>query len=237
MARLRTRAAAGAVAALACTAGAAWADSVTFNLSDHPNGLEAPPAYALRFDNLFTMLGGPAGVTTFSMDQFDDSVMVIEDNGRITISGTVHGGIDNGDGYGFGAGDYRLEFSYNDNVQQSGDGWIVGPSSQANGGSLTALGDNNGVAEGAMFVFGDKENDEGVSFEFFRDGYRLTEAQRAALNDPWVGRGWLMAPNVSGGVADFVFLGSPGANIIPLPNAALLGSAGLGIIAARRRRR
>jgi hypothetical protein len=238
MARLRTRGVSGTIVALLCAAGAASAEPVTFNLSDHPNGLEAPPAYALRFDNLFTMIGGPAGVTTFSMANFNDSVMVVDDSGRITITGTVFGGVDEGGDWGFGRGAYRLTFSYNENVQQSNGGFIVGPASEANGGSLVALGDNNGIAEGTMLVFGDLADDRGVSFEFLRDGFRLTEAQRAALNDPWVGRGWLQAPNVTpGGVADFVFLGVQGANVIPLPNAALLGGAGLGLLAARRRRR
>ena len=239
MTRLRTRGVSGTIVALLCAAGTAWADPVTYNLSDHPNGEEVPPTYALRFDNLFTMFGGPAGITTFSMANFNDSVMTVNDDGSVTISGTVYGGIDDGGEWGFGEGAYRLTFTYNENIQPQGDGFIVGPASAANGGSLTALGDNNGIDEGTVFVFTDKSNDAGVSFEFLRDGYRLTPEQRAALNDPFVGRGWLMAPNVlpGGEAADFVFIGQPGGNIIPLPSAGLLAGAGMGLIAVRRRRR
>lgn len=237
MSRRRTMGAPVAASALLCAAGAAWGDTV-FTINDHPGGREAPPTYALRFDNIFTMLGGPAGVTTFSMDRFADSMLVVRDNGRITITGTVYGGLDTGSGYGYGEGAYELTFTYNENVSQVGDGFVVGPASEANGGMLRALGDNHGVAQGTQFVFTDKANEEGISFAFLRDGFRLSDAQRAALNDPWVGRGWLMAPNVTeGGVTDFVFVGTPEGNVIPLPNAGLLGGAGLTLLAARRRRR
>jgi hypothetical protein len=225
MLQLQTRAGATA-AALLCAAGAALADRVTYSLGDHPSG---PEASALRFDNLFAMLGGSAGLTTFSTAPYNDTVMVVED-GLVTITGTVYGGLD--DGTGFGRGAYRLLFTYSEGVGADG---IVGPDSEANGGTLTALADNNGVAEGTMFVFADAGGGEGAGFQFLRDGFRLTAAQRALLNDPYIGRGWLQAPNVIGGVAQFAFMGRPVCTI-PLPSAALLTAAGLTPLMIRRRR-
>jgi hypothetical protein len=221
-------------AAIGLAAATAQADSVEFLLQDHPRGNVAPPAYGLRFDNLFSALGGD-GITSFSFNEHDDTIMTVTTDGpsiTINISGTVRGGQDTGLGYGFGMGDYALNFNYTANVEQSGTGWVVNGQTTANSGSLTALGDNNGVAAGSVFDFTDK-SDGTHSLLFLRDGHRLLPEDIIAFGDPWVGRGWVMADNVAGGQQDFMFIGT----VVPLPHPALMAGLGIsGLIAARRRR-
>lgn len=221
-------------AVLGLAGSAASADTIEFQIRDHPDATGAPPPHGLRMDNLFTSLG-EAGRTTFSFNHHGDTILTVNTDGpaiTINITGTVYGGRADNGSYGFGEGDYALNFTYSVNVAESGTGWVVNGQSASNSGSLTALGNNAGVASGTTFDFSDK-SDGTNSFLFLQDGHRLTPAQIAALGDPWVGRGWVMIPGVMTGTQDFLFTGT----IIPLPHPGMMASLGLvGLIAARRRR-
>lgn len=226
------KAAALAAAAGLATAGPAAAQLV-FTLQDHPGAMQAPPSYGLRLDNLFTSIGGPLGFTTFSFDHFGNTTLTVMPGPTptITIAGTVYGGVDEGTGYGFGEGAYALQFTYAMGVSPSGTGWTASEA-PVNSGSLTALGDNNGVPMGTVFPLTDKnEPVSGLSFLMLQDGHRLTPEQVQGMGDPWVGRGWLMTQGTTGGgTTDWLFLA------VPAPGTALGACAAAGMLAARRRR-
>jgi len=204
----------------------------SYQCYDHPDGNENPPPYGLRFDNLFSSIGGTGGVTTFSMNTFGDTVLSVYDDGggdyRITIAGTVFGGVDTGTGYGFGEGAYALDFEYRANVGPDGTGWVVSPSDPMNTGTLTSLG-NPDVANGTIFSMFDVNNGDNDSFLFLQDEHRLAGHPQEGQGY-WVGRGWLDSSHHSGGTKDFLFIA------IPTPGAASMGLMGVGLAASRRRR-
>ncbi len=224
------------IAAVLVFASAASAAGIIqqYSLSDHPDGNQNPPPYGLRFDNLFTTVGGTGGVTTFSMNTFGDSTLTVLDDGggafRIQIAGTVFGGVDTGAGVGFGAGSYDLSFEYAVNVGPSGTGWVVNPNSILNTGTLTSQG-NPDVGAGTVFTLFDKDfQATGDSFIFLQDEHRLAGHPEAG-QDFWVGRGWLDVIPPLTGTHDFLFIGE----LIPTPSSVALLAIG-GFAATRRRR-
>jgi hypothetical protein len=100
-------------------------------------------------------------------------------------------------------------------------------------GTLTAVDATSFHAAGAAWSLSDKSNGTNT-FVFAPDSDRLSGHGFPA--NTWVGRGWLMAPGVSGGNQDFLFT----ATVVPLPAGALAGIgglAGVGLIGVIRRRR
>jgi hypothetical protein len=219
--------AAGTFALAAAPIAGAGITPTTLLVQDHPDALQAPPSYGLRLDNIFAPLGGPSGFTTFSFNQFNNTMLTI-DNDSITIAGTVYGGHDEGTSWGFGEGAYALAFTYNQNVSTVADGWTAAQSA-TNTGTLTALGNNNGVPMGTVFQLADMNDPTGLSFLLLQDGHRLTPEQIQGMNDPWVGRGWMTVPDGQGGTRDWIFVA------IPAPGTAM--GLGMMMAAAGRRRR
>jgi len=209
--------------------------TTVFALSDHPDGNVSPPPYGLRFDNLFTTVGGTGGTTSFSMDMFGDTTLTVNDDGLGTISidivGTVYGGVDTGAGYGYGEGAFALDFSYTLNVTPDGTGWDVNPADPLNNGTLTALAGNADLTTGEVFTFEGVATDGGASFLFLQDGHRLGGHPEIDPN-VWVGRGWVNTAAGLGGTHDFLFIGE----LIPAPGSVLLLVGGGAFGAIRRRR-
>lgn len=205
------------------------ASGATYRLSDHPDSLQAPPPYGLRLDTLFAGQAGAAGgVTTFS---FVDVIMQVTTSGMgitVNISGSLYGGEDTGVGYGFGEGDYTLDYTYTMNVSSLGTGYTATPD-VTNTGTLTAL---NGDAAGQTFDLFDMADGSGRSFVFLQDDFRLAGSGLEGLGY-WVGRGWLsVGGQTNGATRDFLFV----ATLIPSPLAGSLAGAGLLGLATRRRR-
>lgn len=233
---LRSATIVAAAAGLFCASLASAATVKQFKLQDHPDGGENPPPYGLRWDNLFTTIGGTGGVTVFSMNHFNDTILTVTDSGgslKINVKGTLYGGVKSGPGLGFGAGAYALDFTYNMNVSAVGTGWKVDPNHPTNKGTLTSLG-NAQVALGTVMEFSDKDGNENHSFKFLQDNHRLGAYPAYNNQGYWVGRGWFMNSQMTAGTHDFLFLGT---ELIPLPNPIGMASAGLlGLVAIRRRR-
>jgi len=245
----QTNRSAARVCAAACvfaTAGLATAGTTTYILSDHPDSVAEPPPYGLRLDGLFGGMSGADGrVTSFSFSHpMADMRLTVSESSpsdvTIRISGMAYGGEDTNDGlpgqmdYGFGEGLYEIDFAYNFNVSEVEDGFIVTPSDTGNEGSIMSLG-NSDVAAGTSFMFYEQAPSEN-SFAFRRDGFRLTDAERGLLNNPFIGRAW-MTFNSDGsdaaGLQDWLFMGQ----IIPTPLGAGMGVVGGAILVGARRRR
>jgi hypothetical protein len=236
--RIKQFIAGGGVAGVLLISGAAQAGMTTtvFALSDHPDGNVNPPPYGLRFDDLFTTVGGTGGITSFSMDTFGDSTLTVTDDGvgglTIDIVGTLFGGVDTGVTYGFGAGAYALDFSYAMNVSPDGTGWVVDPADPLNSGTLTVLAGNTDLTTGTVFTFFGEVTEGGPIFIFLNDGHRLGGHPEWDPETTWVGRGWHNTDPAVGGTHDFLFVGE----LIPAPGSALLLVGG-GLFAGARRRR
>ncbi len=219
-----------AAAALVATT----AHAATYRLADHPDGAANPPPYGLRLDGLFAA-AGHNGVTTFSFDAFGDTIMKVVDTGaglKITINGTVYGGRDTGSGYGYGEGSYAFSFTFMENVINEVNGHSVTAISPMNSGTLTALGNNNGVGLGTTYNL--YENSNGThTFQFLTDGHRLAGTDLEGRSDIFVGRGWLgVQGNSTSGTRDLLFVGQ----LIPSPLAGAMAGVGLLGLAATRRR-
>ncbi|MGP1309403.1 MAG: hypothetical protein ACTS27_04320 [Phycisphaerales bacterium] len=203
--------------------------AATYRLSDHPDGSANPPSYGLRLDGLFAgRAGATGGTTTFS---FIDVLMNVTESGgeiNIHIFGTVRGGEDTGSSYGYGLGDYYIDFEYTKWVVEDGTGYRADHDMLNNVGTLTAM---SGVASGDVFDLHDKSNGSD-SFLYLQDDHRLPGTGLANL-DYWVGRGWL---GVNGsqhvGNRDFLFVGE----LIPSPLGGSMAAVGVLGLAARRRR-
>jgi hypothetical protein len=222
-----------AVSAPVLAASAQGALLASYTLQDHPDGNINPPPYGLRFDDIFASAPfNRPGAATFSFNAFDNVILsVFEDapgDYRITIGGTVFGGLDVGATYGFGAGAYDLAFEYSANVAPSGTGWIVNSDSPLNAGTLTSQG-NADVPNGTVFSLQDEfGNPPGFSFAFLQDEHRLSGYPQAGQGY-FVGRGWMEGH--SGSVTrDFLFIA------VPTPGAGGALALGLALAGARRRR-
>ncbi len=235
---------AGAIAVLTAaflsSAAIAGTSNLTYVLSNHPDAQEDPPPYGLRSDNMFTSAGGSGGVTTFSFDTIQGVTLTVAEtmtSRTITIQGVIEGGERDS---GFGVGFFDLNFTYKENVNESGTGWFVSPTSLENKGSITALAGNTDIAQGTVFDFFEDPTAENP-FAFFQDDHRLLQSTGGKQDFPeagmgyFVGRGWtaLQADGRnSEGTQDWLFIGQ----LIPLPNAAGLTMLGLSAVAIRRRR-
>ena len=232
----------GAAAIVASTvfASSVQAETLVYQLFNHPDGNAQPPQYGLRLDDLF----GGGNTVHFSFDPADGAsvfLTVTDSGGSITIDiqGTVFGGHDTGTAYSSSnSGLWDLDFSYTLNVSgNSATGWTVSPQSASNAGSITAL-DNGGGAGGLW--------DSGYSFDFFEqtgtgnpfifapDDHRLLAYPEAG--DFLVGRGWLSYDEDYGTASpdtqDWLFIGQ----LIPLPPGVWMAGIGLiGVVTLRRR--
>jgi len=84
-----------------------------YDLSNHPDGSVAPPAYGLRLDGLLT--GNSNDEYTFDFENASSAMSMIWDKGAdtLTISGTAYGGEDNGGSYEAGTtAIWDIEFIY-----------------------------------------------------------------------------------------------------------------------------
>ena len=192
-----------------------------FELNDHPGGDQAPPTYGLRLDNIL----GP-GVATLSMDFYDDTRMVVsEDAGVISlhITGTLYGGEVEAHDY-VDAHSYAVDFLYEVNVSDAGNGWNVNTFDTANTGTVTDLDTSD------VFTLYGMANMDGLVFSMLADGFRLN-----GDNSSWVGRGWLTANSdgtvSNAGAQDWLFVGTP----VPSPAGAFVLGLG-GLVSMRRRR-
>ncbi|MCB9838917.1 MAG: hypothetical protein H6813_06220 [Phycisphaeraceae bacterium] len=223
-------------AMLLCGAAQAGVTQTVFALSDHPDGDVNPPPYGLRFDDLFTEVGGTGGVTSFSMDHFGDSTLTVTDDGvgglTIDIVGTLYGGVDTGSGYGYGEGAFALDYTYAVSVMADGSGWVVNSEDPMNSGTLTVLPGNANLTSGTVFNFFGRVTEGGPIFVFKNDGHRLGGHPEFDPLTTWVGRGWHETDTLSGSTHDFLFVGE----LIPAPGAGMLLVGG-GLIAGTRRRR
>ena len=169
---------------------------------------------------------------------------VIDNAGSLTINikGTLFGGEDSGfndsdnpfnpANYGFGVGEYALDFTYRMNINAMGTGWVVSNDSAMNNGTLTAL---TGAKTGTVYnLFDQQGNPPGFSFAFKQDEHRLSGHPEFGQGY-WVGHGWQSATagQNTTGTQDFLFIGK----LIPLPNPVSMGAIGLVGLAVVRRRR
>ena len=205
----------------------------TFDVGDHPDAFHADPPYGLRFDGLFSGFDGAAGgVTSFSATDLTLSVTDNAGNIEISITGIVRGGEDTGDSYGFGEGDYRLEFTFLAGVVEADGGWMTATPSAANLGTLTALGTYDSVTEGTVFDLYEKV-EHGMPMEFKPDGHRIS-----GDTTTWVLRGWLTDQSNGGdpgsGFQDFILTAMPQPPL-PEPSSLVLCAGGIALTLARRR--
>jgi len=221
-----------AVAAGALVASAAQGGAIirTFDLFNHVDGQVNPQAYGLRLDgfpdgsgdNPATLSFETAGVSTMTLDVIDMGGGVLD----LHVHGTAWGNSATG---GTDYGTYNLDFTYA-GVTDTGNGWeftdveLVGTVSA---GDATAAG----FLASPLELWSKSNGD--YSFGFLADGHRIS-----GDNSTWVGRGWVDPTVEQDGwpmrTHDFLFIGREG--VVPLPSAALLGAAGLGGLAIRRRR-
>lgn len=208
----------------------------TYQLGNHPDGNIAPPQYGLRLDGLFN---ATAQTDRFTFD-FDHAlshmVMSITNNGSadiITITGQSWGGRDVGSAHANDSwlGVYQISFQYTIGVtpMASDDDWRVAGSAQmqnfgqiiAPGGQQANLTDKSDGSQ--TFRVGDENNDL---------GHRRSDG----LISGW---GWLAIQqsdgsyvrSPEGGSDDWLFT-----VVVPTPLPGFLALAGLGGLAAIRRR-
>ena len=197
----------------------------TYQLHNHPDGAAQPPLYGFRLDELFDVTGGH-DIFTFDFDHASSQMYLAYNGTSIHIYGQAFGGLDTGNTYGNAAytGVAQIDFWYTVGVGLAGgdDDLIVSAAPGVNTGTITFLGSTINLFDSPMggysFRFGDTDDDNG------HRGFNGIS-----------GWGWV-DHHVQGqhiASSDWLFT----AQLIPLPPAALLGVAGLGLVAAVRRRR
>lgn len=208
----------------------------TYSLANHPDGNLTPPPYGLRLDGLFN---ATAQSDRFTFD-FDDAQsnmkMTISNNGVadiITIFGESYGGRDIGSTYASDSwlGVYQIYFQYTIGVapMANDDDWrVAGSAEMQNFGQIIAPGGQQAnltdKSDGSQtFRVGDENNDL---------GHRRSDG----LISGW---GWLAIQqsdgsylrSPEGGSDDWLFT-----VVVPTPLPGFLAVAGLGGLAAIRRR-
>ncbi len=214
------------LAGLVAGTGAASASTVIaeFKLLDHPDGSLTHRDYGLRYDNLSFDLEGARGTTgraTMSVEDAGDFLLRVIDNGGgdldIVISGMILGGPEDGS-------NETIAFvtnTYSD-VMAVEDGWVAFDLGVI--GMIDFLDDSYNDEE---MTARENGSGDGISFQFRANGHRLTGDDTS-----WVARGWLGGYQ-PGYTRDWL----TGATElqVPAPGAAVIGMAGLGFIARRRR--
>lgn len=211
---------------------------VDYNLSNHPDGNAAPPAYGLRLDELIDVTSGH-DTFTFDMDHaLSDVVLRYDDAGTtgtssddsIRFFGNIYGGLDVGTSYDpANSGVWYLDFTYTKNITVSGTSLTVTAEDVANTGTITSLTGLNGGNPISLF---DEDGGHGFSFKFNNvDDHRLSGGQQG--QGIYVGWGWLSshAPNQRISANDWIMTGAP------VPEPASMAVLGLGCLAFLRRRK
>jgi hypothetical protein len=224
----------GAVALFAGAATALPPATGTYQLHDHPDGTEVPPAYGLRLDELFNATADH-DVFTFDFDNALSNMRMDYTGTTIHIYGVAFGGRDIGNAYANDAyrGVYTINFTYNFGVGivPGDDDVYVNPGTHYNFGTITSPG-------GTTVNLRDGHYDASAGQLDFRFGNEDNDLGHRGFNG-LSGWGWLFH-QVGGPTGTYVNDTSDDwlftATLIPAPGtAALLGLGGL--IAGRRNRR
>ncbi|ARN73271.1 hypothetical protein [Oceanicoccus sagamiensis] len=207
----------------------------SYNLYNHPDGSENPPAYGLRLDGLLS--GNSSEEYTFDFNHQDSAMTLSYDGSTIVIDGTAFGGEDAGSSYVAGTtAVWTIHFEYEVGISSSANGGVDDLIVNANGANFGSISSNLGTIElsdkassGTSFRFGDKSGNGHRGF----DGIS--------------GWGWLMhGSDCLGGTdceniqySDWLFTASATTPVtaVPVPGALwLFTSSILGLVAVKRRR-
>ena len=221
----------------ACLFAADARGSLTYVLSDHPDGGYAPPLYGLVIQDFNGDTGNtytwqftrPAHIDPSDWTQ---ATLVVDGN-TVTISGSMYGGLNDGNGYDANyVGQVDLNYSYTVDVSIVGDRIeVTDDNSNAVGGNMGTLtavaGQEWFQGDFELFDKGDMNNND-LSFIFDNDGHRLDNHPSYDQTATYVGRGW----QEGAGTRDFLFT----ATLVPEPSSMLIwAGAGLAFAGLRRR--
>ncbi len=203
----------------------------SYDLHNHPDGSENPPAYGLRLDGLLT--GNSNEEYTFDFNHQDSAMTLTYDGSTIVIDGKAFGGEDNGTGYAAGTtAIWDIHFEYLVGVNQPGDGGlddVIVNADYANFGTISSNLDNFELSDkssgGLSFQFGDENGsghrgESGISgWGWLRHGADCTTGTDCA--------------NIQ--YSDWLFTATP--TPVPVPAGIwLFSSALIGLFAAKRKR-
>ncbi|MEQ8850540.1 MAG: hypothetical protein RIB32_02010 [Phycisphaerales bacterium] len=215
------------LAGLVAGAGAASASTVLaeFKLLDHPGGSLSDRDYGLRYDNLsFDFSDGFRGMTgqsTMSVEAGGDLMLRVIDHGGGDLDIEIFGMVFGGPADGSHQTTAYVTNTYTDVVAVD-DGWVAYDLGAI--GSIDFLDDSFYDEEMTARSSGSAD---GITFQFRANGHRID-----GDDSSWVARGWLGGYQ-SGFTRDWL-TGATQVEV-PAPGAAVMGLAGLGLIARRRR--
>jgi len=230
----------GILTSVALGAAAANAAITEYKLFNHPDGTQRPPTYGLRLDELFNVTNNH-DVFTFDFNHSSSDMRLhYNDNDtpgdlsddEVHIFGIVFGGLDAGSSYDPNySGLWIVDFTYRQNIVGRDPMVEVNESLSNNGYIQSTFGMGNNDPIGLW----DEAGNHGYSFKFNNvDNHRL--GGHGISGPQWfVGWGWLNHhdPNAHVYASDWLFVGQ----VVPEPASLLAVVAGLGALAARRRKK
>ncbi len=223
-----------AALALIATSGASAGliQTEIYQLNNHPFGIEDPPPYGLRLDELFDVTS-EKDIFTFDFEHPESSMTLTYDGSSIVIEGTAFGGRDIGSEYAeeVTTGVYEIFFEYDFGVGpvpgDEDDLWAVADGQNSGTIALVQSAFPNKEALPDPIPLVDKSNGE-FSFRFGDEDDDTGHRNFDGIS----GWGWLThgdGPHVF--ASDWLFT----AELIPTPGSLLL--FGLGALTISRRRR